>query len=147
MAYSQGDKNVKMVLWEQMGTKMWKNGLFDIFFYHGIWSKIRTLLLMNLKLVDISHNLNRIWDNLGIKWVFSINAFVPNAPFLYPLNTPEKPYCFLMFSGGRERVHSEQMVKLKTFNKIDSQKLFPVICTLTKIYCQFNILKILWMVS
>ena len=117
------------------------------FFYHGIWSKIRTLLLMNLKLVDISHNLNRIWDNLGIKWVFSINAFVPNAPFLYPLNTPEKPYCFLMFSGGRERVHSEQMVKLKTFNKIDSQKLFPVICTLTKIYCQFNILKILWMVS
>lgn len=31
MAYSQGDKNVKMVLWEQMGTKMWKNGLFDIF--------------------------------------------------------------------------------------------------------------------
>ena len=98
---------------------------------------------MNLKLVDISHNLNRIWDNLGIKWVFSINAFVPNAPFLYPLNTPEKPYCFLKFSGGRERVHSEQMVKLKTFNKIDSQKLFPVICTLTKIYCQFNILKIL----
>ena len=79
---------------------------------------------MNLKLVDISHNLNRIWDNLEIKWVFSINAFVPNALFLYPLNAPEKPYCFLMFSGGRERVHSELMVKLKTFNKIIRKNYF-----------------------
>ena len=39
------------------------------------------------------------------------NAFVPNAPFLYLLKTSEnlKPYGFLMFSGGRERMHWEQM--------------------------------------
>ena len=31
------------------------------------------------------------------------NPFVPNAPFLYALKT--EPSGFLMFSGGRERVH------------------------------------------
>ena len=34
-----------------------------------------------------------------------ISPFVCNAPFLYPLETLEK----LMFVGGRERVHWEQM--------------------------------------
>ena len=33
-----------------------------------------------------------------------INAFVPNAPFLYPVKTSEN-YSFLMLSGSRERVH------------------------------------------
>ena len=38
-----------------------------------------------------------------------IDPFVPNGPFLYPLKTSEKPYGFLMFSGGRERVYWERM--------------------------------------
>ena len=38
----------------------------------------------------------------------SVNPFVPNAPFLYPLKT-EKKKGFRMVSGGRERVHWEQM--------------------------------------
>ena len=32
------------------------------------------------------------------------NPFFPNAPFLYPLKTSEKLYCFLMFPECRERV-------------------------------------------
>ena len=35
----------------------------------------------------------------------TVNTFVPNAPFIYPLKTSGS----LMFSGGRERVHWEQM--------------------------------------
>ena len=35
--------------------------------------------------------------------------FVPNAPFLYPPENIRKPYGFLMFSVGREKVHWEQM--------------------------------------
>ena len=42
-----------------------------------------------------------------------VNPFVPSASFLYSLETSEmltsQPYGFLMFSGGRERVHWEQM--------------------------------------
>ena len=42
-----------------------------------------------------------------------VNPFVPNASFLYLLETsemlPSQPYGFLMFSGGRKRVHWEQM--------------------------------------
>ena len=38
----------------------------------------------------------------GIK---NINPFVPNAPFLYPLKTLKT----LRSSGGRERVHWEQV--------------------------------------
>ena len=34
-----------------------------------------------------------------------LNPFVPNAPFFFP----HSPYGFLMFPGGRERVHWEQM--------------------------------------
>ena len=49
-----------------------------------------------------------------IGWILStplrtaetFNPFVPNAPFLYPLKTEND---FLMFSGGRERVHRERM--------------------------------------
>ena len=37
------------------------------------------------------------------------NRFIPNAPFLYPPENIRKPYGFLMFSGGRERVHWERM--------------------------------------
>ena len=35
----------------------------------------------------------------------TVNTFVSNAPFLYPLKTSGS----LMFSGGREWVHWEQM--------------------------------------
>ena len=38
-----------------------------------------------------------------------LNPFVPNAPFLYPLETSENSKVFLMFSGDRERVHWERM--------------------------------------
>ena len=41
--------------------------------------------------------------------VFFFNPFVPNAPFLYPPENIRKPHDFLMFSGGRERVHWELM--------------------------------------
>ena len=41
--------------------------------------------------------------------LLTLNPFIPNAPFLYPLKTSEKPYDFLIFSGARERVHWEQM--------------------------------------
>ena len=37
------------------------------------------------------------------------NPFVPNAFFLYPLKILENLTVFFMFSGGRERVHWEQM--------------------------------------
>ena len=38
-----------------------------------------------------------------------INPYVPNAPFLYPLETSEnRKVC--MFSGGTERVRWEQSV-------------------------------------
>ena len=35
----------------------------------------------------------------------SINPFVLNVSFLYPLKSIKKSYSFMMFSGGRERVH------------------------------------------
>ena len=38
----------------------------------------------------------------------SYNPFVPNTPFLYPPENIRKSLGFL-FSGGRERVHWEQM--------------------------------------
>ena len=41
-----------------------------------------------------------------------LNPFVSSVPFLYPLKTSEN-FSFLMFSGGRERVHWEQMVEVK----------------------------------
>ena len=38
-----------------------------------------------------------------------INPFASNAPFLYPLKTWEKPFCFLIFSGVKEREHWERI--------------------------------------
>ena len=49
-------------------------------------------------------------DNTSqLVWLNLLNLFVPNAPFPYPLKTKKKPQGFLMFSGGRERVHWERM--------------------------------------
>ena len=43
-----------------------------------------------------------------------LNSFVPNAPFLYPLKSIRKTsYGFMMFSGGRERLHWGWMGKWK----------------------------------
>ena len=39
-----------------------------------------------------------------------INPFVPNAPLLYPLKTSEN---LSMFSGSRERVHWEEIGKIR----------------------------------
>ena len=41
-------------------------------------------------------------------WWTNVNLFVPNAPSP-PLENMRQPYDFLLFSGGRERVHWEQM--------------------------------------
>ena len=40
---------------------------------------------------------------------FPLNPFVPYAPFLCSPENIRKHDAFLMFSGGRERVHWEQM--------------------------------------
>ena len=48
--------------------------------------------------------------DLMVGLLISISQFVPNAPFLYPPENIRKPYGFLMFSGGRESVHWEQIV-------------------------------------
>ena len=48
---------------------------------------------------------------------YDVNPFVPNVPFLYPLKTTEKPYGFLLFSRGRERVHWERMSEANFVNK------------------------------
>ena len=37
----------------------------------------------------------------------AFNPLVPNAPFLYPLKTSKN--LMVLFSGGTERVHWEQM--------------------------------------
>ena len=50
----------------------------------------------------------------------TLNPFVPNAPLLYPLRTSEKPYGFLVFSGGRKKVHWEQMGQQQRQNVIVS---------------------------
>ena len=39
----------------------------------------------------------------------TINPFVPNAPFLYPLKISENRKVFLCFHGDRERVHWVRM--------------------------------------
>ena len=48
---------------------------------------------------------------------YDVNPFVPNVPFLYPLKATEKPYGFLLFSRGRERVHWERMSEANFVNK------------------------------
>ena len=40
--------------------------------------------------------------------LYHFNPFVPNAPFPYPLKTPEN-LSFLMFSGVTETVYREQI--------------------------------------
>ena len=47
--------------------------------------------------------------NHSSQYSVKVNPFVLNAPFLYPPENIRKPYGFLMFSGGRERLHWEQM--------------------------------------
>ena len=48
-----------------------------------------------------------IFDRIGFE--SRVNPFVPNAPFLYASENIRKPYAFLMFLGGREKVHWKQM--------------------------------------
>ena len=45
-------------------------------------------------------------DNISL---LHFNPFAPNAPFFYPLKTSKNYYGFLMFSGGREKLHDKQM--------------------------------------
>ena len=61
---------------------------------------------------EIVHFLCSVWKmgrGLRSKILNLLNPFVPNASFLYPPENIRKPYGFLMFSGGRERVNWERM--------------------------------------
>ena len=60
--------------------------------------------------------INPLTDFCMVYLLLPLNFFlihlVPRAPFPRPPPPPEnirKPYDFLMFSGGRERVHWERM--------------------------------------
>ena len=46
------------------------------------------------------------WIQSGLKL---FNPFIPNEPFFLHPETIRNPYSFLIFLGGRERVHWEQM--------------------------------------
>ena len=46
------------------------------------------------------------WIQSGLKL---FNPFIPNALFFLHPETIRNPYSFLIFLGGRERVHWEQM--------------------------------------
>ena len=50
-----------------------------------------------------------LWIKLWCVGKFSVNPFVPASHFLYPPENFWKPFNFLMFPGGRERVHWERM--------------------------------------
>ena len=54
-----------------------------------------------------------VLSNFDIFQIFpnflSLNPLTPNATLFYPLETSESLTIFFMFSGGRERVHWEQM--------------------------------------
>ena len=54
------------------------------------------------------------WRFQGVyKWMIGVkclNPFAPNAPFSLPSENI-KSYGFRMFSGGKERVHREQMIQ------------------------------------
>ena len=56
------------------------------------------------------HAYAKYFNKMSYRCVVSsiINPFVPNTLSLHPENF-RKPYGFLMFSGGRERAHWEQM--------------------------------------
>ena len=45
-------------------------------------------------------------DNISL---LHFNPFASNAPFFYPLKTSKNFYGFLMFSGGKEKLHDKQM--------------------------------------
>ena len=49
------------------------------------------------------------YDTISKHLLAEFSIFVPNSPFLYPPTNIRKPYAFLMFSVGRERVHRKQM--------------------------------------
>ena len=59
------------------------------------------ILWIVVLLITLTVLFDAIW-----KCCSKVNPFVANAPFLYPLKTPENLAVFL---GGRERVHWEQM--------------------------------------
>ena len=67
------------------------------------WMQQQTDTLYSLRMLTIFLQKEKRY-NLNAKR--SLVPFVPNAPFLHPLKTSENlPYGFLMFSGGREKVH------------------------------------------
>ena len=61
-------------------------------------------------IANLKHCLNiEIVSHKDINLKQPFNAFVPNAPFLYPLKISETLQSFLMFSGGREKVNWARM--------------------------------------
>ena len=96
--------------------------IYSLFFYTFL-THFRSTFFFQYPLKEIPENQRfwilsvkicgkNIWQNdvLGICFLgifLKLNPFVPNPPFLYPLKSSENR--FLMFSGGRKRVHWEQM--------------------------------------
>ena len=77
---------------------MWERKICDHVEFHFDFA----LLNLSSSILEIYLGLNQ--TSMMKLFVKRINSFVPNTPFLYPLKT-----CFLMFSGGRKRVHWERM--------------------------------------
>ena len=66
------------------------------------WGKIETYYYYSFKLNSVLEKEKSV-SHLAIETIFSQCTL---SPFLENIR---KPYDFLMFSGGRERVHWEQM--------------------------------------
>ena len=83
--------------------KVWQNNAVDTIFGY--------LQLPVLNLIVIGHSLRScaFVDHANDFSSASLNPSVINAPFLYPLKKWENLTVFWWISGGRERVHWEQM--------------------------------------
>ena len=80
---------------------------------HNVVSTLIWRCATSRRHINLKTTLNRRWN---VCWdVFHINPFVLNAHFLYLPENIRHPYRFLMFSGGREKVHWEKMGKTNLF--------------------------------
>ena len=57
---------------------------------------------LHFRVAALSHCHSLLYDSV-------LNQFVPNASFLHPPENIRKPYNFLIFPGGRERMRWKQM--------------------------------------
>ena len=95
--------------------------------YDGMFCESRSLqgnvgcaYLFSKKLLKIGHMLkieNVFKGYFQVSELFFLNAFVPNAPFLYPLKTSENRPVFWYFQGVEKGCIGDEWVKL-VVNKI-----------------------------